>query len=212
MRRIVVVGTSCSGKTVMAKSIARALGLGHYEIDSLVWGPEWSLPSEEGLLRQVDEYTCGDRWVIDGVFPEHRKMVWSRADTVVWLNYPLSVVFPRAFWRTIKRCVTREQLGNHNVETWRRTFLSRNSQLLWVLQTWRKRRRDYPRIMRRPEFGHVRFIELKTPGQAEAFLSRLPGAVVKTGGGVGMEKPMKGAAPAASAAWRNHGPASQVPA
>ena len=127
-------------------------------------------------------------------------------------GYALSVVFPRAFWRTIKRCITREQLGNHNVETWRRTFLSRNSQLLWVLQTWRKRRRDYPKIMRRPEFGHVRFVELKTPGQAEAFLSRLPGAVVKTGGGVEMEKPMKGAAPAASAAWRNHGPASQVPA
>jgi hypothetical protein len=99
------------------------------------------------------------------------------------------------------------------VETWRRTFFSRNSQLLWVLKTWRKRRHDYPKIMRRPEFGHIRFIELKTPGQAEAFLSRLPGAVVKSGVGMEWEKPMNSASPAASAAWRKHGPAaSQVPA
>lgn len=213
MRRIVVVGTSCSGKTVMAKSIARALGLPHFEIDSLVWLPKWSLPSDDALRAQVDQYTSSDRWVIDGIFPEHRNMVWSRADTVVWLNFPLSIVFTRALRRTIKRCLTRETLGDHNVETWRRTFFSRNSQLLWVLKTWRKRRRDYPKIMRRPEFSHIRFIQLKSPGQAEAFLSRLPGAaVLQSAAGLASEIPINSASPVQTA-WRNHGPAiPHVPA
>lgn len=214
MRRIVVVGTSCSGKTVMAESIARALDLPHFEIDSLVWLPKWSLPSDEALLAKVDKYTSGDRWVIDGIFPEHRKLVWSRADTVIWLNFPLSIVFMRALRRTLKRCVSREALGDHNIETWRRTFLSKNSQLLWVLNTWRKRRRDYPKIMRRPEFSHIRFVQLKSPGQAEAYLNRLPGAaILQSAAAPALEIPINAASPAVAAAWRNHGSAvPQVPA
>jgi adenylate kinase family enzyme len=214
MRRIVVVGTSCSGKTVMAKSIARALGLPHYEIDSLVWLPKWSLPSDEALLAKVDSFTSADRWVIDGVFPEHRNLVWGRADTVVWLNFPLSTVFTRALVRTIKRCISREQLGNHNVETWRRTFLSRNSQLLWVLKTWRKRRRDYPKIMRRAEFAHIRFVQLRSPGEAQEFLSRLPGAsVLQSAAAAASEIPINSAPGSGSSAWPNHGSSvRQVPA
>jgi adenylate kinase family enzyme len=198
MRRVVVVGSSCSGKTVMAESIAQRLGLPHVEIDSMVWLPGWSLPSDEALLTQVSRAIAGDSWVIDGVFPEHRQLVWTRADTVVWLNYPLTVVFMRALRRTIKRCLTREPLGQHNVETWRRTFFSRNSQLLWVIQSWRKRRRDYPKIFRRPEFSHLRFVELRSPEQAQAWLDKLAATSIK---------------PASPESWQNYGSTvSKVPA
>ncbi len=198
MRRVVVVGSSCSGKTVMAEAISRRLGLPHIEVDAMVWLPEWSLPSDDALLAQVSRVTASDAWVIDGVFPEHRKLVWSRADTVVWLNYPMTVVFMRALRRTLKRCLTHEPLGQHNVETWQRTFFSRNSQLLWVVQSWRKRRRDYPKIMRRPEFSHLRFVQIRSPQQAQAWLEKLPA-------------PAKHAASPVS--WQNYGStASQVPA
>jgi len=173
MRRVVVVGSSCSGKTVMAKSIARILRLPHVEIDAMVWLDDWSLPSDGELLAQMKNVIAPEAWVIDGVFPEHREMVWSAADTVVWLNYPAAIVFTRALRRTIKRCMTHEKLGDHNVETWRRTFFSRNSQLLWVIQSWRKRRRDYPKIMRQKKFKHIRFIQLRSPREAKAWLQKL---------------------------------------
>ncbi|MGD0139449.1 MAG: adenylate kinase [Tepidisphaeraceae bacterium] len=198
MRRVVVVGSSCSGKTVMAESISRRLGLPHVELDSMVWLPGWSLPSDESLLTQVSQAIAPDAWVIDGVFPEHRNLVWSRADTVVWLNYPMSVVFMRALRRTLGRCITRQRLGDHNVETWRRTFFSRKSQLLWVIQSWRKRRRDYPKIFRRPEFSHLRFVQLRSPKQAQAWIEKLPAASMQ---------------PAPPASWQNYGSTiSQVPA
>jgi adenylate kinase family enzyme len=173
MRRVVVIGASCSGKTTLAKSISKRLGLPHIEIDSFVWRPNWSLPSNMELLAVVTSKIASERWVIDGVFPEHRDMVWARADTLIWLNYPMTLVFGRALRRTLKRLITRERLGEHNVETWRRTFFSSRSQLLWVIHSWRKRRRDYPKILRRPENRHLRIIQFTSPRQAQAWADAL---------------------------------------
>ncbi|MGD0464036.1 MAG: adenylate kinase [Tepidisphaeraceae bacterium] len=173
MRRVVVIGASCSGKTTLAESTAQRLELPHFEMDSMVWGPNWSLPSDEQLLAQVKSIIEHEAWVVDGVFPEHRDLVWARADTIIWLNYPMTLVFSRALRRTLKRCITRQPLGEHNVETWRRTFFSSRSQLLWVIHSWRKRRRDYPKIFRRPENRHLRILRFSSPRQAEAWLAAL---------------------------------------
>jgi len=40
LTRVVVVGTSCSGKTTLARRLARILATEHVELDSLYWGPE----------------------------------------------------------------------------------------------------------------------------------------------------------------------------
>jgi adenylate kinase family enzyme len=216
MRRVVVVGSSCSGKTVMAKSIAGILRLPHVEIDAVVWLDDWSLPSDGQLLSQMKNVIAPESWVIDGVFPEHRDMVWSAADTVVWLNYPASVVFTRALRRTLKRCITHEKLGDHNTETWRRTFFSRDSQLLWVIQSWRKRRRDYPKIMRQKKFDHIRFIQLRSPRETQVWLEKLEAAQAADGtsgsqiSGKSMQpqSPLQ-SPPQSPSAWQKYG--SNVP-
>ncbi|HEX4056549.1 MAG TPA: hypothetical protein VHX86_19985 [Tepidisphaeraceae bacterium] len=210
MRRVVVVGASCSGKTTLARSISARLNLPHIEIDALVWGPNWSLPSDEQLLAQVISKIAPDFWVIDGVFPEHRDLVWGRADTIIWLNYPMSLVFPRALVRTLKRCITRERLGDHNVETWRRSFFSSRSQLLWVIHSWRKRRRDYPKIFRRPENRHLRIFQFTSPRQTEAWLATLsPEAIDPLNAGPGDSAHGN----AAGGAWQKYGTtADPVPA
>jgi len=180
MRRIVVIGASCSGKTTLGDSIARRLGLPFTEFDAIAWGPKWSSPSDEELLGMVKSNIASDGWVVEGIFPEHEDLVWSQADTIIWLNYPMSLVFRRALWRTIKRCLTREPLGPHNVETWRRTFFSSNSQLLWVLQCWRKFRRDYPKMLRRPEYRHLRTFKFSNPRQTAAWLAKLKPEAIST--------------------------------
>ncbi|MDE2841397.1 MAG: AAA family ATPase, partial [Chloroflexota bacterium] len=52
MERVVVVGTSCSGKTTLARQLSRALGAPHIELDAIHWKPNWqSRPAEE--FRQL---------------------------------------------------------------------------------------------------------------------------------------------------------------
>ncbi len=70
-------------------------------------------------LRDVLRITAEPRWVIDSLgYPEVRDLMWDRADTVIWLDYPKRVVLPRVLRRSVRRTVTREPLFGGNRETW----------------------------------------------------------------------------------------------
>jgi len=155
MRRVSVVGSSCSGKTTFARALARAIDVPCVEIDALNWEPGWTIVSPEALRARVDEATSADAWVVDGSYGAVRDMVWSRADTVVWLDAPFWLILSRLWRRTLRRIRSGEELWNGNRETFRGAFLSRDSLFVWVLRTQRRRARLYLEQLARPEFAHL---------------------------------------------------------
>jgi adenylate kinase family enzyme len=83
MIRVSIVGTSCSGKTTLARGISSVMGIPHFELDAIHWLPNWT-PRPIDLFRAaVEEATTGDRWVIDGNYSKVRDIIWSRATDVV---------------------------------------------------------------------------------------------------------------------------------
>ena len=110
MKRISVVGTSGSGKTTLAHKISELLKIAHFEMDALHWLPDWRSIPTEILRRRVKQAVVGDSWIIDGNYGKVRDIIWSRADTVVWLDYPFWLVFRRMLSRGIRRVVTKEEL------------------------------------------------------------------------------------------------------
>jgi adenylate kinase family enzyme len=170
-RRIVVIGTSGSGKTTTASQLARRLGLLHVELDALHWEPNWTEAPLDVFRARVIEALKGDAWVVDGNYSKVRDIVWSRADTVVWLDYSLPVILWRVVWRTLRRSLTREELWGGNRETLRAALFSRESIVLWSLQTYRRRRREYPVLLARPEHAHLAVIHLRSPRAARDWLS-----------------------------------------
>lgn len=40
-RRIVIIGTTSSGKSTLAEKLAQTLGLDFIELDALHWEPDW---------------------------------------------------------------------------------------------------------------------------------------------------------------------------
>lgn len=173
MQRIAVIGTSCSGKTTLARSLAKRLGSPHIELDAFHWGPNWTELPDEIMRQQIDERTQAESWVSCGNYSMLRDIVWPRADTIVWLNYSFPVIGSRALRRTFRRSLRREELWAGNRESLRKAFLSQDSILLWVLRTYRKHRREYPRVFARPEHAHLRVIELRHPREAEVLLDEL---------------------------------------
>jgi adenylate kinase family enzyme len=99
--RVVVVGTSCAGKTTFARHLATALNAPHVELDSLYWGPNWTPVPLEQSRAATDAATAGPRWVCDGNYAMVRDITWRRATALVWLNFSFPVVFTRALRRTI---------------------------------------------------------------------------------------------------------------
>jgi len=173
LRRIAVIGTTGSGKTTMAQRLSERLGIPHVELDALHWGSNWTEVPPEVFRERTDLALRGDTWVADGNYSVVRDMVWGRADTVVWLDYPLWLVMARLWRRTLRRIFTQEELWSGNRERFAAQFFSRESLFLWALQTYGRRRREFPILLGRPEYGHLTVVHLRSPRAAHAWLAGL---------------------------------------
>jgi adenylate kinase family enzyme len=170
--RIIIVGTSCSGKTILAKRIANILGFPHIELDAIYWQPNWNPRSHEEFRALVSQTLAGDCWVVDGNYSVVRDIVWSRGTTLIWLNYSFPTVFARALRRTLRRAWDKEILFSGNRESFKTSFLSTDSILLWVLKTYWKQRKTYPKIFKEDRFLHLDIFELKNQDTADELVSR----------------------------------------
>ncbi|MGH2489080.1 MAG: AAA family ATPase [Candidatus Limnocylindria bacterium] len=171
MRRVNVVGTSGSGKTTFAAELARRLGVPHVELDALSWEANWVSAPPDVLRQRVARAVAADAWVVDGNYSATRDLVWARADTVVWLDHSFALVMWRLIARTLRRSLRGVVLWSGNRESLR-IALSRDSIILWALTTYRRRRRDYPRLFL--QYPEVRFVRLGSPGEASRFLEAIP--------------------------------------
>jgi adenylate kinase family enzyme len=170
VRRVLVAGNTGAGKTTAARRVAQRRGLLFHEVDELAFRPGWAPdPGYVGALREIAR---GDRWVLDSWGdPRVRDELWRRADTVVWLDYPLRVVLPRLVRRSVRRTVRREQIFNGNVESYREWF-SRDHPVRSALRDHRPRRAETAR--RLTLFPHLRVVQFCSPRQAERWLASLP--------------------------------------
>ena len=149
MLRVSVVGTSCSGKTTLAKRISSACNIPHVELDLIHWLPNWTPRPIDEFREAVRAAASGEQWVIDGNYSKVRDLIWPRATDVVWLNLPFATVFRRALTRTAKRVLTGEEVFPGSRETIRLVLFDRDSIVWWVIRTHRRRQRAYERLFRK---------------------------------------------------------------
>ena len=114
-----------------------------------------------------------ERWVIDGNYSRVRNLVWERADTIVYLNYSFWRTFWQLFTRTIYRLIKQEELWHGNRENLRKSFFSKDLILLWMIQTYKRRRRQYAKLIQQSENDHLDIVQLKTPSMTDEWLSNI---------------------------------------
>jgi len=102
MERVLVIGSPGSGKSTMAGAIARRTGLPLVHLDQHYWRSGWVEPDPDTWLRQVESLAAADRWVMDGNYGGTLEPRLRRADTVVWLDFPM--------WLCLFRIVRRAAL------------------------------------------------------------------------------------------------------
>ncbi len=172
MKRIVVIGTSGSGKTTFASSLARLLNVPHIELDQLHWNPNWQETPRDQFIEKVRAATNAPAWVVDGNYTTKvSPIVWQQADTIVWLDYPFRVILFRLVIRTFKRLVMGDECCNGNRESWR-MVVSKESIILWAFQSHWRHRREYGAKLRDPAHAHLRQVRLRSPGEADSWLNQ----------------------------------------
>jgi adenylate kinase family enzyme len=173
VRRVSVVGTSGSGKSMLARKLAARLDVQYVELDAVHHQPGWvPLPPEDFRLA-VSDKVADDGWVVDGNYSAVRPLVWARADSVVWLDLPKRTVMRQIIWRTLRRVASREELWNGNRERWR-NFFSLDPQESVIAWAWHKHaeyQESYGRAAEDPANAHLTFIRLTSRRDAARFLA-----------------------------------------
>lgn len=173
LERVVVVGDSCSGKTVLSRALGARLDHPHIELDQLYWGPRWTPRPLDDFRASVEEAVAGARWIVDGNYHRMIELVWSRATALVWLDYPLPLVLARGLKRSIRRSLRAEPLFAGNRESLRRSFLSHDSLLLWILTSRGPRRRRYCQLLEERRFPRLEVHRLGSPRATDRWLERV---------------------------------------
>ncbi|MBE0608554.1 MAG: adenylate kinase [Dehalococcoidia bacterium] len=176
-RRIIVVGPSCSGKTTLGAEIARRIGGPFIELDALFWKPGWTAPSDEEFRARLIESHTGDTWVSAGNYLRHtRHLTWPRADTIIWLDFPLRLTTRRVLARSWRRWRSKELLWGTNRERfWDQLMLwSPNDSLIaYNVSRHRQNRRIFRRAMEDARAAGKCFLRLESPRTVERLLENL---------------------------------------
>ena len=168
MRRVLVAGVSGAGKSTFARELAQRAGLPFHEMDALYHGPGWTrLASFEDDVAAI---ASGDAWVFDSHgYKEVRDLVWSRADTVVWLDLSRPVVLARVLRRSYDRAAHGVETFNGNTETFR-AWLDPEHPVQWSMRSYAARGRDLRARFEDPAYAHLRRVRLASPRAAARWL------------------------------------------
>jgi adenylate kinase family enzyme len=174
-QKIVVVGTTSSGKSTLASQLAEKIGGDFIELDALHWEPNWVEAPNEVFRERVEAAIRSNRWVVAGNYSVVRNVVWQQAEAIIWLDYPFHIVFWRLLKRTIHRGITQEELWNGNRENflWHLKLWSDESLFHWLFKTYWRRKREYPMLFSLPENTHLKIIQFKHPKETEKWLNTL---------------------------------------
>jgi len=173
LERIVIVGSSSSGKTTLGALLSEKLSIEHKELDFFFWRPNWQESALEEFRERVDSFTQNDKWIVDGNFLRVKDLTWKRATCVIWLDYSLLIILKRFFFRSITRSLKRKVLWHGNVETLRNNLFSSNSLLVWILKTFKKNKKVFQALKESGEFSHLKFYHFKHPKELVVFLNAI---------------------------------------
>ncbi|MDP9842838.1 hypothetical protein [Streptosporangium lutulentum] len=173
MRRVSVVGISGSGKSTLATAIAGRLGVPWLELDSVFHMRDWTPRPIPEFRAEVDRFTSGEGWVVDGNYSAVRDLVWERADTVIWIDLPRHLVMRRLLSRTLRRMATGAELWNGNKESFRFLLDKDESIIRYAWTAYGPLRDRFERAAADPANAHLTFVRLTSRAAVDR-LTELP--------------------------------------
>ncbi len=101
MNRILVIGSSGSGKSTFANRLGELLSLEVIHLDSLFWSSGWVETPKDEWRTKVAKTLHGDSWIIDGNYSATMDLRLPVCDTVIFLEIPRII----CVYRILKRVV-----------------------------------------------------------------------------------------------------------
>jgi adenylate kinase family enzyme len=164
MDRIVIIGCGGSGKTVVARRLAKLLDAPLTHLDAVYYDADWQPKPQDEFATIQHDLVRPDRWIIEGNYAGTMPIRLARADTVMFLDIPA-----RTCLLGIAQRRWRYRGGQHGDGVYDRITWN------FIRYILRYRRDMRPRVTAHlAEHGrHVRFVCLSSRRKVNRFLHAL---------------------------------------
>ena len=100
MNKIVIVGSSGTGKTTLARNLRAILKIAIlkmnvYHLDRVFWKRGWERRATEERIDIAQAIVLRKRWIIEGNYPDSSEPCLYAADTIIFLDVPLLLCLRR---------------------------------------------------------------------------------------------------------------------
>jgi adenylate kinase family enzyme len=166
MNRVLVIGPCGAGKSTLSAELGQKLNLPVSHMDKLNWNPGWVESSKDEIREKLATIVAADRWLIDGNYGGTLTERLERADTVLYLDYPISLCLRRVFRRIwTYRGRTRPDMTEGCPERF-------NLEFLIYLMRWN----SGPRIRteQKLQAHESKVIRLRNPDELQRWMDSLP--------------------------------------
>jgi len=175
-RRILIYGSSCSGKSTLGQELADHLGVPFVELDAINWLPGWvglDKTDPDELVLRFNAATSGEGWVAAGSYTRYAQAsFWPRLDSLVFLDLPRWLLIVRVIRRSWVRWRTKELLWGTNTESfWKQLAFWRgeDSLIWWIWNNFDKRRMQVSETEGDPRWRHIRIIRVNGTREVDRF-------------------------------------------
>ncbi len=172
-----MIGTGGSGKTTVARRLARRTGLPLIHLDAHYWRPGWQPTPADEWRAQVQTFISRDTWIMDGNYGGTLDLRLEACDTVVFLDLPRLV----CLWRVLRRQVQHFRQVRPELAPGCRERLSWEF-LAWIWTYPSRRRGDTLRRLAVLD-QRKRVAILRSSAAIEEFLAKLPETAAYVAGG-----------------------------
>ncbi len=159
--RIMIIGSSCSGKTTLGRRLGQTLDVKHIDLDDLNWLPNWQASTKEDLRRKIkEEIRDIDSWVITGGYSQTWDITMPLATHVIFPDLPYPILLWRLLVRTFRRVRKKEKCCGDNVETLS-NFLSKDSLVIWQIKNFKSKKERFETLKAKPYNPDTKFLRFK---------------------------------------------------
>lgn len=173
MKKVIVIGTTGSGKSTFASQLAKKIEASYVSLDLLFWKADWQGSTDEEFIEKIRHAIATESWIVDGNYSRTQEVTWPQADTIIWIDLPFWLTFYQCLARAINRALSKNELwpGTGNVESFSR-ILSKDSILLWLIKTYKRNKVRYEQKQQEAEASGLRFHRLCSRKEMREFLQQ----------------------------------------